>query len=329
MNVPDKDSIERTLNNDATKDEAREVIKWFQTMEGQAWLSARLDDDEKIVIENEEMLIDHKIPSEVIYNKIKKQLLKQKVRRIFWGAAAVLIPFIILLLSFFYVNSRVDLLAGSEYDEVYVPKGEKMQLIFQDGSKVHLNSESRIRYPRKFAFSERKVELEGEGWFDISKNKKRPFIVDLGCVRVRVLGTTFVVKAYPKENDISVELENGSIELITKMSKYFNMIPGDKAVYERSSGNCKITRPENHISYSEWKQHTFVFNNSPLSEVMTTLSRTYNINFIVEDSLALNYNYTLTTNSKNLSFVLKELEKITPVRFVENDTNIRVRIKKD
>ena len=69
----------------------------------------------------------------------------------------------------------MDLLADDGYDEVYVPNGERMQVLFQDGSKVHLNSGSRIRYPKKFGLSERKVYLEGEAWFEVAKNKNRPF----------------------------------------------------------------------------------------------------------------------------------------------------------
>lgn len=329
MNIPDNDIIERTLNNEATPDEAKMVIRWFKTKEGQLWLSSRIDEDEKLILEGEEHFqVNHKIPSDVIYSNILKRLKTQKLKRRIFQAAALLIPFILVAASFFYVNSKVDLLAVNEYDEIYVPKGERMQVIFQDGSKVYLNSESRIRYPRKFGLNERKVELEGEGWFDIAKNPNRPFIVDLNCLRVKVMGTIFDVKAYPNENDISVVLESGSVELKTVMSNSINMIPGDKAVYNRSSGRCKILHPDNYKLSSAWKQNVLVFNNSSLSDVIVTLSRAYNVNFIVEDSVALSYTYTITTNSKNLAFLLKELEMITPVRFIINENDIRVKMIK-
>ena len=110
-------------------------------------------------------------------------------------AAAVFIPIALIIGLFIRINSQVDLLADDGYDEVYVPNGERMQVLFQDGSKVHLNSGSRIRYPKKFGLSERKVYLEGEAWFEVAKNKNRPFIVDLSYMDIKVLGTTFDVKA--------------------------------------------------------------------------------------------------------------------------------------
>lgn len=96
----------------------------------------------------EEAWIDHPIPSAVMYQNIMRQLRRQKIRRFIAYAAAVFIPIALIIGLFIRINSQVDLLADGGYDEVYVPNGERMQLLFQDGSKVHLNSGSRIRYPK-------------------------------------------------------------------------------------------------------------------------------------------------------------------------------------
>lgn len=328
MEMPDLSVLEKTLNNEAGREEARYVVRWLATPEGQAWLSERMDMDEKAVaLGDEARWADHSIPSAVIYQRIMKQLRRRRIRRWVMYGAAILIPLVLFVGLFMQVDSRVNLLSEVEYDEVYVPNGERMQVLFQDGSKVHLNSGSRIRYPKQFGLSERRVQLEGEAWFEVAKNRNRPFVVDLSCLDVRVLGTTFDVKAYPNEEAIFVALESGSVELKSKTLKNLLLKPGEKAFYNRASGRCEVARSRNVAAYSAWRRNVLVFKDAPLLDVMGTLSRTYNIAFTLVDSTALQYTYTLTTDSASLPAVLKDLEKITPVRFIEQQGQIEVRIK--
>lgn len=328
MEMPDLSVLEKTLNNEAGREEARYVVRWLATPEGQAWLSERMDMDEKAVaLGDEARWADHPIPSAVMYRRIMKQLRRRRIRRWVMYGAAILIPLVLFVGLFMQVDSRVNLLSEVEYDEVYVPNGERMQVLFQDGSKVHLNSGSRIRYPKQFGLSERRVQLEGEAWFEVAKNRNRPFVVDLSCLDVRVLGTTFDVKAYPGEEAILVALESGSVELKSKTLKNLLLKPGEKAFYNRASGRCEVARSRNVAAYSAWRRNVLVFKDAPLLDVMGTLSRTYNIAFTVADAAALQYTYTLTTDSVGLPAVLKDLEKITPVRFIEQQGQIEVRIK--
>lgn len=328
MKTPDPSIIEKTLNNEARPDEACEVIRWLKTPEGQLWLSSRMDADERSIhAGDEEDWIDQPIPSVVMYEGIMRQLRRRQIRRWVACVAAVLIPVVVFIGLFMRVSIQVDLMADGGYDEVRVPPGERMQVLFQDGSKVHLNSGSRLRYPKKFGFKERRIQLDGEAWFEIAKNKNRPFVVDLSCVDIRVLGTTFDVKAYPEEGTISVSLEEGSIELSSQASGTYQLRPGEKAVYDKRSGRCEVARSRDVSQYSAWRRNILVFKSASLSDVMTTLSRNYNVSFNLKDSAALKYTYTLMTDSANLATVLKELEKITPVRFEEKEGRIEVSMK--
>lgn len=329
MKAPDKHIIDRTLSNTATPEEARQVIRWFSTPEGADYLSSLMDEDiDKIQLGNEELYAERTIPSDEMYQYIMKRIHLQKRKRILFRVAAILIPFLFLLGQFWYIDKRIDLFADSGYEEIYVPKGERMQLIFQDGSKAMLNAETRIKYPRKFGFSERKVELEGEAFFEVSPNKDRPFIVDLKVVNVKVLGTTFDVKAYATDSDIFVSLETGKIVLENSPSPFAYLKPGEKATYNRKTGICKISRPENIENNSAWKKNQIVFSNTPLSEVLETLSRWYNVEFAVMDSSTLYYNYTLTSTEQELWQILNDLEKITPIQFSEKKGIIEIRKKK-
>ena len=215
MKAPDKHIIDRTLNNTATPEEARQVIRWFSTPEGSRYLSSLMDEDmEKIQPGSEKLYAERSIPTDEMYQFIMKKIHLQQRKRFIFRAAAILIPLLLFLGQFWYIDKHIDLFADSGYEEIYVPKGERMQLIFQDGSKAILNAETRIKYPRKFGFNERKVELEGEAFFEVSPNKDRPFIVDVKDINVKVLGTTFDVKAYATEQKSEIVPETVRLQAV-------------------------------------------------------------------------------------------------------------------
>ncbi len=326
MKVPDLSIIERVLDNQATAEEVCLVVTWFKSEEGQKWLSLRMDEDEKQIKEGEENAwMDHEIPSELIYRKIMRRLMFRKIR--IWGfrVAAVLVPLVLFLGLFVHVDSEINLFAEAEYEEVTVPYGEHMYMIFQDGSKVHLNSGSRIRYPKKFDFSERKIELEGEGWFEVAKNSKRPFIVDLSCLKVRVLGTTFNVKAYCGDDNIFVTLQEGRVKIDLSDSYSLDLMPGEEAVYDRQAKSCKIDSKDSMEIVAAWRFDVISFKDTPLKNVLETLTRVYDVHFEVMDNNLWNYTYTLTSNKKDLQSILNDLQKITPIRFVVDGDKIIVK----
>lgn len=325
MDKPDRLIIERTLDNEASPEEARLVMRWFQTPEGQAWLSHRMDQDEAAILSgSEEEWVDGPIPSMAIYQKIMERLRYRKLRRRLLYAAAVLIPLFLFAGLFWQMDRRFDLLVDAGMQEIVVPKGERMQVVFQDGSRVHLNAGSRIRYPKQFGWSERRVELSGEGWFEVSKNAKRPFIVELGLMDIKVLGTTFDVKAYEEDQMIMIALETGSIDVNASNYESFRMEPGDKALYDKSSRRFEIHRSSDVTKYSTWREDRLVFRSEPLREVLNTISRNYNIEFEVKDTSILDYSYTITIDTTDWRIALKELEKITPIQFKEKVDKIEV-----
>lgn len=330
MNIPDKNKINNTLNNTATPEDAKEVIQWFSTPEGNSYLSNLIDYDfNSIAPGKESAYIEHTIPSSEMYQYVMNRIRWQRKLRILFRVAAILIPFLLLTGQFWYIDKKIDLFDSTEYEEIIVPKGERMQVVFQDGSKATLNAGSRIKYPRKFSFSERKIQLEGEGFFEVSPNKNRPFIVDLESIKVEVLGTTFNIKAYSEDPEILVTLETGKIFISNDTQAIAYLKPGDKATYNKLTKKYSIIKPKDITKASAWKNDQIIFENTPLSEVITTLSRGYNINFNITDSTTLKYNYTLTSKKRQIQHILKELEKIAPVQFIEQQNNTyAVSIKK-
>ena len=322
MNRPTDKQIEEVLAGIASPEDAKYVAEWFATEEGSDYLEAAMTQDSEL-IKNEfaDLYVDHDIPSKKILEQIRKNIRIKKLKRICFRVAAVLIPVVLIVGLYMQLNSKVDLFGTSEYEEVVVDKGERIQIMFQDGTKVYINSDSKLRYPKKFALNTREVYLEGEAYFVVAKNKNRPFIVNLSGPAIHVLGTSFNVQDYPENKDIVVCLDEGNINLTLPTEKKYPVQPGERLVYNKDNQQCTISK------MNDMQQNVIVFKDTPLPEVIKILNRWYNVEFKVEDENVLKYVYTLTSDNTLLEKVLMDLEKIAPVKFEYNEDKKEVIVK--
>lgn len=328
MNRPTDKQIEEVLAGIASPEDAKYVAEWFATEEGSDYLEAAMTQDSEL-IKNEfaDLYVDHDIPSKKILEQIRKNIRIKKLKRVCFRVAAVLIPVVLIVGLYIQLNSKVDLFGTSEYEEVVVDKGERIQIMFQDGTKVYINSDSKLRYPKKFALNTREVYLEGEAYFVVAKNKNRPFIVNLSGPAIHVLGTSFNVQDYPENKDIVVCLDEGNINLTLPTEKKYPVQPGERLVYNKDNQLCTISKMNDMQRLSMWKQNVIVFKDTPLPEVIKILNRWYNVEFKVEDENVLKYVYTLTSDNTLLEKVLMDLEKIAPVKFEYNEDKKEVIVK--
>ena len=331
MNRPSDNQIEKVLAGLATPEEAREVAKWFATDEGSAYISNNFDAEiNSIPLEDADLLIDHSVPSEKMFQKINARIRSKLIRRWTFRAAAVLLPLVLILGLYLHLNTRVDIFGAGEYAEIYVPKGERMQMIFQDGTKVYINSDSYMRYPRKFGISERTVELKGEAYFVVAKNKNRAFVVNLNGPSIRVLGTSFNVEAYPENDDIKVNLDEGRINLKLLSDVEVPVSPGECVVYNKNTKSYRVNRNTDTGASSVWKSNVISFKDTPLDEVFSRLSRWYNVDFEVEDDIPSDLHITLVSRHTLIEKVLEDLVKISPLsfRYDEQSAKVYVSLKK-
>lgn len=316
MNKPTEKQIQEVLNGISTPEVARIVAAWFATEEGAAYLSHSIDIDAgQIKAGCEDLFVDREIASTRMLAEIRRNIHRKHVRRIFFRVAAVLIPFVLFLGLFLQLNQRVDLFGTSGYAEVYVPKGERLQMMFQDGTRVYINSDTRLKYPKEFALFSREVYLEGEAYFVVAKNPRRPFIVNLNGPSVQVLGTSFDVKAYSDAKEITVCLDEGHVNLTLPSDKCYPLTPGEKLVYNKESNRCVISHDADNQLSSLWKTNVIAFKDTPLKEVTEVLERWYNLDFKVENKAVWNVYITLISENTLLEKLLSDLEKITPLHF--------------
>ena len=164
------------------------------------------------------------------------------------------------------------------------PKGKRVVLSLADGTQVWLNSESRLIYSKDFNTGKtREVYLEGEAFFDVAHDKKRPFIVTTAGINVKVLGTSFNVKSYPNDGMIETTLVNGSIQLgfvdsnVGQRTPETTLLPNQRAIFDKESHKITIVNKLVVNEYSDWREGKLYFEDKPLNEVLNMLERWYNV----------------------------------------------------
>lgn len=318
----DKEIVEKVLDNVASPEEIKSVTDWFATEEGQAYVSRRLTTESMTMGETEvEKWTGGCIPSE----RMKKRFLSQikPARRLWrwWQVVAVLIPVCMLSAAVAFLADKAGVFSETKYAEIVVPCGERMQVVLQDGTSVELNSATTLRYPEKFGLFSRNVELYGEGYFKVAKDKGRPFTVRTKGLDVRVTGTQFDVKAYPEDSRIYVMLDEGSVLLKDEKSREYPLVSGESATYDCLSGKCEITRPEDLEGMQAWRSNSLNFYMMPLKDIIKVMERQYDTRFIVNDSTLLDSRYTLSTSKVNVKDVLRDLERVSRIEFIETGEN--------
>ena len=213
-----------------------------------------------------------------------------------------------------YQNSNPAQNAQLAYNTLTTPRGMQFKVILPDGTLVYLNAASELHYPVAFTGSERKVELKGEAYFEVTKNKAMPFMVHTAKGDIQVLGTHFNIMAYPDDPNMKTTLLEGSVKIsqstknITKMLK-----PDQEAVLSDIGIKVNDVNAEDAVA---WKDGIFLFNGDHLDEIMEKISRWYNVDVEFRDETLKKEMYSGTVSRfAQVSQVLKKLEALGGVSF--------------
>ena len=211
--------------------------------------------------------------------------------------------------------------AKVEYNTIVVPRKGEYQLILADGSKVYLNSESRLRFPTRFEGKERRVYLEGEGFFQVAKDAAKPFIVHCEKYAVRVLGTTFNISAYRNDEVSMTTLVEGRVN-IECGNTVVALTPGLMATVADSK---VTTREVNVESYISWTRDQFSFSEERLEDLLKKISRWYDVEFVFDDEEIKDYKFSgFMPRYESIDAILQIMEQAANVTFKMNNKQIVV-----
>lgn len=267
--------------------------KNFDAGEAKKILSSMAFKDKNFSSKEIQLLWDQ-IKTETIAQPSAEESFKGKSARIIsWKllkVAAVLFPFIIASVLFLFYGEEVPekSLITSELIEKQIPKGQKLTVYLSDGSKVILNSESKISYSKPFDAHQRIVELEGEAFFEVTPDKNRPFIVKAGNLLTKVLGTSFNIKAYPLDKNVKIAVKSGKVAVENtaqktknKLNKTVILLPSEMITYKKSNNSTSVSNfdPRKELA---WSEGILYFNDASMKEFVAKIERWYGIDVIVK-----------------------------------------------
>ncbi len=222
-----------------------------------------------------------------------------KVQRI---AAILFVPLLLASLWFLLKKEPV------RYVELRTNPGMVATVDLPDGSRVWLNSETTFRHPAEFTGSIREVELDGEAYFSVQKNKKRFIVHTSQQVKAEVLGTEFNIEAYRNSDCVTTTLVSGSVRLAYRgennVEKSVTMKPDERVVYDLQTKSVEVSKPYIPTQVA-WKDGIAVFRNTPFKEVLHILGKRFNVEFVVKNPALYDNSFTGPFEGQHLQLILE------------------------
>jgi len=194
--------------------------------------------------------------------------------------AAVILLFLGLPVSYYFGTQSIS--SDQTMTTISCAYGDRSSVVLPDSSRVWLNSGSKLTFNSNFT-NDRKVELVGEAFFSVTKDKSHPFVVKASDIAIKVLGTEFNVKAYADENTISTTLIEGAVEVHSK-NETTNLKPDQRLTFDKSSKDINVQDLTNTSIDTEWREGRFVFSNETLAELKPKLERWFDCDIVFGDS---------------------------------------------
>lgn len=304
--------IVRQLSNNLTEKEADELLNWYNSSED----NKKLYNDYCVLLKAQSIALDRRLFEKDNMRSWKRLRRRIQQRRVsgFWlpvlRYASVAVVALLVGMGIHMLLSDADTATGGM--QVTVPAGSKSKIVLPDGTSVWLNSGSKLTYTGDFGKINRVIYLDGEGFFDVTKNKEIPFEVYAGEARIRVLGTQFNMKAYSMDERKRITLLEGSLSVAVNDTKSGGkvIVPNEQAVIVKGSSDIHVrqVKAANYVSWTETRKevlaavepkadkllpqmqipnqtfrNTLFFDEEPLSQIVKDLSRAYNVTIQIAD----------------------------------------------
>ena len=300
-----EEQIIKYLKGQSTPRESEDIENWILKEKENAHIFFEI---ERLWMLKHEAVIVQTSRIETAYGRLSN-LLRPKSQKYkllhphYWKYVAVAVLALLITIDIFYDHPTIS----DSVNMVEVPKGQRVNLVLSDGTKVCLNSNSCLHYPAIFSGKQRHVELEGEAFFEVTHDEKCPFVVQVPDMTIKVLGTTFNVKAY--QNEVTyVTLESGKVEVRTTDERESVMLnPREQVSYSKQTG-LKLHRVNGNAFYA-WKSGEIAYVDNFLSEIVKDLERRFDVRIRIEGQGLAERKFSLRVeNNATLSQILTLLK---------------------
>ena len=310
--------IHSEYRGELSRGEQEELKSWVQSSEEN---DSEYREMQKILVFTDRLAAMRRVDVPKDLSQVKKRFrnnytLGNLLRAYQKIAAILLVPILVYSLwqfgGFFGGNSR------SAIKTAETAFGVRSQIELSDGTKVWLNSGTRLTYPDQFNGKTREVKLEGEAYFQVRSDENHPFYVDLGNYKIKATGTRFNIASYADNHNAFVYLEQGKVQLIGGdgkseiQSKHMN--EGELLVLDLQKNEYQVRKTDGN-KYLGWTEGKLIFRNDGINEVAMRLGRWFNVEIIVQDQSLNEYIFTATFENETLDEALKLLSYSSPISY--------------
>ena len=306
-----KDILYKFFEGNASFEEEAAVKQWMEeSAENRlAFLKERKLFDAMLLLGNEEIIKNGKKRFSINLSSLRTELIKI--------AAVVAIT---LGGSYFYYQSSLEkeLMA---MQTITVPAGQRINITLVDGTNVWLNARTSLSYPVKFGKNNRQVVLDGEAYFDVTKDKSKPFIVQTDNYNVEVLGTQFDVNAYSETGEFETTLMSGSVKVASASdsTQKITLKPNNKVFLQ--DGKLHVTAVDDYNPY-RWKEGLICFKNKTFTSIMKDFEKYYGLTIQVKNKNVFKYVYTgKFRQTDGIDYALRVLQKDIKFTYQRDDEN--------
>jgi ferric-dicitrate binding protein FerR (iron transport regulator) len=314
----------KSFSGQASQEEEKQIADWIAKSEDNLTEWQRY---QKLWKESQALQYSGRIDPEKALTATKNRIPQFREKKTFKLYGWVQVAAILLLSLLFAVT--IDYFRGDfqqpvaenvVYQEIKAAYGTQTRLALADGTKVWLNSGSKLKFPNSFANQEtRRVELVGEGYFEVHHDPRKPFIVHTRDLGVKVLGTTFNINAYENMKHVTVALVEGKVSVIKETGSYTNELlqlkPSEVADYDVDENEIYYSKTKQIGRYTAWKDGKIVFSDDTMEKMVGLLENWYNVDIEVKDSSLLQYHFTATFSDESLDQILKYLSISTSFKY--------------
>lgn len=296
--------LAKYLNKETNEEEKLQVENWRSLdTDNEAFFQKM----KKVWQQSENILPDAEPQTDKVWQQLSRQIEStsqpegKQVKISYWPqiskiAAAVLVVFLSGLAIWYVTSARqyLEFNTLSQADSIFLP----------DGSLIHLNAYSTLKYPRDFDNSQRAVVLKGEAFFEVVKNERQPFIVSAGTAKITVLGTSFNVSAPENSSQVACIVISGKVQMQISENERMKVVlePGEQGIY---NDNELQELPYNDTNSIGWYTGEFIFRENTLAEVVKVLESAYHQEIILQNSALSQCSITANFKGNNLEEMLQ------------------------
>ncbi len=317
QNNIDWDLAARVYSGEASQIEVTEFEMWLKYPENRHEWNKISESLNKV----DHALVSEKVDIESAWKTVRNKTTKTKAStnqpriRYFAIAASIIVAVILFLNQSDNTPIKNNNIISQSYNTIE-------QVNLEDGSVISLNRNSSIEYPHTFTNNSRLVSLKGEAFFNVAADKNHPFIISTDQIKIKVIGTSFNVKAFPKTNQNEVSVNSGSVEVssLSNTNKKIILHKGDKAIFNVAD-NSLVKMQLSDNNYKAWKTKEFAFRNEKLFDAIILIEEVYNVTIqIPENFIVENKKISTTFDKFTIEHIIAVLDGIYGVhfRFKEN-----------